>query len=407
MLDRPGHGKGPWDGMGAVMKQQLTRDLTNHRILTESGYVRNPMEVAEQLRKRFQTDEWKAAHADKAIHEIVVTYSDHKEITERGPVEHEFSPLTGKMSSFSYLMLARDQIARRDRSCWCEGCFHQLGRATLRSGGNETLVCDECKTNTKEALLGVKEQKRTSTWHEQAIKDLGTGLAGRRVESQNMGHKLAPQLKPFGFLSIQARERWSTKEDIHMRPGHYWLAQMGDVLSVRKITSRETINGQPFHPGDYSITIGRYFDRDASDPSGLTFEEWLPELVFSEADKGEKLTISAGGHVKVGRQARDVHWCEEMRQPPMASVTIHSVSTDGWVKYGPGRKDRFRNPRCAGGFVIYSSELRGVNFSVEALDPPPVQLRSSGRRAAVVAAPLPKRYRMYPEIDDEQRGRCW
>ena len=110
----------------------------------------------------------------------------------------------------------------------------------------------------------------------------------------------------------------------------------------------------------------------------------------------------------MGRQVRDVHWCEEMRQPPpMASVTIHSVSNDGWVKYGPGRNDRFRNPRCAGGFVVNSSELRGVNFSVEALDPPPVQLRSSGRRAAVVAAPLPKRYRMYPEIYDEQRGRCW
>ena len=43
----PGHGKGPWDGMGAVMKQQLTRDLTNGQILTESGYVRDPREVAE------------------------------------------------------------------------------------------------------------------------------------------------------------------------------------------------------------------------------------------------------------------------------------------------------------------------------------------------------------------------
>lgn len=35
----PGHGKGPWDGMGAVIKQQLTRDLTNGKILTDDGYV--------------------------------------------------------------------------------------------------------------------------------------------------------------------------------------------------------------------------------------------------------------------------------------------------------------------------------------------------------------------------------
>eukprot|EP00966_Prymnesium_polylepis_P169269 3913954-Prymnesium_polylepis.1 len=70
--------------MGAVMKQQLTRDLTNGQILTASGYVRDPREVAEQLRKRFQTDEWMAAHIDKSIHKMVVTYSQHDDIGGRG-----------------------------------------------------------------------------------------------------------------------------------------------------------------------------------------------------------------------------------------------------------------------------------------------------------------------------------
>ena len=70
------------------------------------------------------------------------------------------------------------------------------------------------------------------------------------------------------------------------------MAQAPDVLEVRKILKRETINGQPFHPGDYVIRIGRYFDRDPADTSSLTFEEWLPELVFSKEDVGSKLTIS-------------------------------------------------------------------------------------------------------------------
>ena len=229
--------------MGAVMKQQLTRDLTNGRILTDSGYVRNPKEVAEQLRKRFQTEEWMAAHVDKSIHEIVVTYSQHDEITERPRVEHEFTPLTGKMTSYSYMMLARDQIARRRRSCWCEGCFHQLGRDTLRSAGYATLVCDECELNKVYETLGVTESERPSTWHEQEAKDLGTGLPGRRVESQVVGHKFATMLRPSGFMAIQARERWSTTENIHLRPGHCWYAQASDVLDVRKITKRETICG--------------------------------------------------------------------------------------------------------------------------------------------------------------------
>ena len=45
--------------------------------------------------------------------------------------------------------------------------------------------------------------------------------------------------------------------------------------------------------------------------------------------------------------------------------------------------------------------------SVSALDLAPVQPRSSGRRAAVVSAPLPKRFRMSREIDNEIRQRCW
>ena len=180
---------------------------------------------------------------------------------------------------------AATQIARRARSCWCEGCFQQLGRLTLRAAGHKTLVCDECETNQVQALLNVAESERLSTWHEQEVKDLGTGLAGRRVEAQAEGHKFATLLKTKGFMAIQARERWSTTEEVHLRPGHCWYAQAGDVLDVRKIGKRETIAGQPFHPGDYAVCIGRYFDRDPSDTSSLTLEDWQPELVFTEADK--------------------------------------------------------------------------------------------------------------------------
>ncbi|KAL1511414.1 hypothetical protein AB1Y20_006214 [Prymnesium parvum] len=155
------------------------------------------------------------------------------------------------------------------------------------------------------------------------------------------------------------------------------------------------------------IRIGRYFDRDASDPSGLTFEEWQPELVFTLEDVGSKVSISRQGHINVhGRLSRpDVYW-DDVTPPMLAGVTILSVS-DGWAHYGTGRNDKFRNPRSAGGFVINSTELRAINFSMEALDRPAVQPRRGGRRAAVLSAPLPKRYRMHPEIDAMIRARCW
>lgn len=90
----------------------------------------------------------------------------------------------------------------------------------------------------------------------------------------------------------------------------------------------------------------------------------------------------------------------------LTNISIISVD-DEWVKYGPGRNDKFRNVRTAGGFLINSTELRAVNFSMEALDGPIVRPRRGGRRAAIVSAPRPKRYRMHQEVDAEIRGRCW
>lgn len=121
---------------------------------------------------------------------------------------------------------------------------------------------------------------------------------------------------------------------------------------------------------------------------------------------GSKLTIASTGHVKVDNNMREEVFWDEQHPPTLKNVPIVSVD-DQWVRYGHGRNDAFRNPRVAGGFVINSTELRAVNFSMSALDPPSVQPRSSGRRAAVVSVPMPKRYKLHQNIDAEVRGRCW
>lgn len=125
---------------------------------------------------------------------------------------------------------------------------------------------------------------------------------------------------------------------------------------------------------------------------------------------GSKLTISSGGKlVKVDNDTREhVHWDIEQQPPVLVNVPIVAVD-DKWVKYGQGRSDKFLNPRTDGGFVINSTELRSVNFSMECIDMPQVNARSRPRRTgvAIVNAPIPKKYRMAREIDAEIRGRCW
>ncbi|KAL3918037.1 MAG: hypothetical protein SGPRY_006162 [Prymnesium sp.] len=139
-------------------------------------------------------------------------------------------------------------------------------------------------------------------------------------------------------------------EDLLNRPGRFWVAQAGDVKEVRQIATRSTIGGVAFSPGDDLVWISRYFDRAACDTSVLTFDEWLPELVFSPADKDATLTITSSGHIKVGREARSqVMWGEQ--QPPLnTNAVVYSQWNDEWVKYGHRMLDKFPNPRVASDF---------------------------------------------------------
>ena len=198
----PGHGKGPWDGLGAVLKQRVARDILNHKVLTESGYITCPHEVAEHLSRRLDTPEWRAEHAKQTINDIKVMYSAHGDISERPIVEHDFESLTGKLTSFSYLMLEPEQIARRERSCFCLPCMHAHARnsAPMRLSADGELVCHGCESGN---IFGGD----AFPWHEMSMKKLGTGLAGRRKESQTEGKRLAMALHPGKFFAVQVSKR--------------------------------------------------------------------------------------------------------------------------------------------------------------------------------------------------------
>ena len=82
-----GHGKGPWDGLGAVIKQTVRRDILHNNILTSLGYITSPAEVAEHLHRKFGTNEWKVDHMGGKVNEVIVLYSDATDMHERARVE--------------------------------------------------------------------------------------------------------------------------------------------------------------------------------------------------------------------------------------------------------------------------------------------------------------------------------
>ena len=195
------------------MKTKVRTDIKNGTVKTKSGKIRSAREVAEHLHARFGSEEWQASHESAKINEIVVFYVDETEIAERPAVEatYDFSGSSTKL--FSYALLDSEKMAGRERSCWCPPC------ARARGPGEGMVWAG----NAKLCVPGCACPERTWTAHNVTRTD-AAGVANKKKQAQAEGHKMAAKLGIGMFIAVQARERWSTSENIHFRPGHYWLA---------------------------------------------------------------------------------------------------------------------------------------------------------------------------------------
>ena len=137
----------------------------------------------------------------------------------RPAVPPDVSPVKGILSLYSFFMLSPGVFAGRPYSCWCPACSLARGRGqgmvSAAYGKLDVPGCTRCKLTVWE------EFKVTST--EKA------GIANREKRLAERRTKIRPHFKPGNYGSVQARERWSTAEDVHLRPGHHWLFEFGDA----------------------------------------------------------------------------------------------------------------------------------------------------------------------------------
>ena len=84
---------------------------------------------------------------------------------------------------------------------------------------------------------------------------------------------------------VQAREVWSTEEETHLRPGHFWICKFGTVPGSMTCVEKkfefqtrkwEEYKGTRYYDGDKDLVVELWLNRVADDLSGLTFQEWDP-----------------------------------------------------------------------------------------------------------------------------------
>jgi hypothetical protein len=130
-------------------------------------------------------------------------------------------------------------------------------------------------------------RSKLTVWKEDQFTVLqGQGITERERRVAGWVAKALPMSNPGAWGCVQARAQWSTEEEVHMRPGHHWLCEFGDAgngTSCEKqfnLSHRtwEDYRGTRFYKQDRALVIKRWLNREEEDTSGLTFEEWTPDV---------------------------------------------------------------------------------------------------------------------------------
>jgi len=275
-FDCPGHGKGPWDGLGAMVKTKVTLDITHGKERTMTGKITSPILVAQHLRATFYTNEWLMEHVDSRINEMVVMYLGAAEVI-RPPAPPDVSVCKGIMSCFSFLFLGVPRhYAKRPFSCWCHACSRVRGRGLgSQSSGPDLLVS------------GCTRSNQTAWTEDQFTVTSSAGIRNREKRAADTVARELKRAKPGAWACIQAREVWSTEEEANMRPGQFWICKLGTVpgsmscveqkfdLQGSKCKWKE-YKGTRYSHGDSALVVELWLHRVADDTSGLTFQEWDP-----------------------------------------------------------------------------------------------------------------------------------
>lgn len=217
-------------------------------------------------------------------------------------------------------------IAMRQWSCWCPACSRVRGRGPHLGTVNE----GDCLT-----VPGCLHQRLT-VWNERRLTVArAAGIGNRRSRLEELWVELKNLLGPGKYGCVQVRELWSSEEEVHFRPGHYWMFEFGDTgngtcieksFSGASARSWQVYKGLRFYNGEHALTVKRWLHRIEADTSALSFESWNPsaESLSPQAQQAHLIVNSSElrGVATLGRGAG-----AELREILPARLQHHVAST--------------------------------------------------------------------------------
>ena len=217
-------------------------------------------QVADHLRLRFCTEDWKEKHkvgSAFVINEVQVLDADSKTI-QRDEAE-VYDSVGGIRKSFGYLAVSTGRVLQRWFDCWCTACMAATGPGAGMDG-----VAQRQGYRVQGCSRAV-----TAPWWDCTVQLQGArGIRRQHQLKQKRGRELVAALEPDTFVVVEDRTAQGTDEPFLIG---ITRACNGDSCIKREIGERETIGGTRYDPGDCAIAV-QWLARAAEDPEQRTFE---------------------------------------------------------------------------------------------------------------------------------------
>ena len=256
----PGHGKGPWDGIGGVVKHKTI----NLMLEAESAFRATAREVHSIMKQHFDSESWKAAQRKRnaAVGSMSVTFlaASNVERDDTFDVEAVKSPHgLGTRLAFSFRLAKLHEsgapvcLSVRRFSCGCVFCMREAAAAPASAGPSN--FTSACFLDQHSSIATVRRKDNP-----------GVALQ-RRVEQAEATKFCEKQLKSGKMLAFSGGEGTIVL-------GRVQLDADGKLFNVASSSARRSDDREACVRGDPILRI-RLFEFDEStalfDP-GLSYE---------------------------------------------------------------------------------------------------------------------------------------
>ena len=277
----PGHGKGPWDGLGALIKTMLRHDITTGQ------RINSPKDCYNHIKLKLG-DAWAQQQQSKGnvISRMTVLYAEQAAI-KRPTRPKEYSKLVGISAARQFMRTQKDCVAMRRAACWCRACINADG-GKAGTGMDSYFKVYDCVRGEGTHDYDFCE------WNDFSITVFTADIRQTRQQCEEQGRKLADpkqspkNMKPGNFVVVQAgdiRDRtdvwWLGKTvDAALNAEHLGMPppaglEPGTAVFKKCTTADETLPcGQKMTKDDFAVAL-RWLERIpvGRDPQRLTFED--------------------------------------------------------------------------------------------------------------------------------------